>query len=170
VRSHATSIRLTRSIWEGLLSAPSTGRGARSHGHISFTALVNFVPEYPHKRWIGMVNDRYEDEARVRFIKEIVLTHLATMHQFEKECRTISYVALAVCASDRSHQASQQDRNAETTPKRRCPTCSFVCSPERFPDRPKGIGHRRISFHPRSTSVQHDSRDARRVKPHTARA
>jgi DNA-binding winged helix-turn-helix (wHTH) protein len=53
-------------------------------GASGFKVLLDFVPEYPHKRWADRANDKYEDEARVRFVTEVVLTHLATMHQFEK--------------------------------------------------------------------------------------
>jgi len=53
-------------------------------GTSGFATLLNFVPEYPHKKWAERANDRYDGGARVQFVNEIVLTHLATMHQFEK--------------------------------------------------------------------------------------
>ena len=53
-------------------------------GMSGLNTLISFVPKYPHKKWAERVYDRYDDGARMEFVNEIVLTHLATMYQFEK--------------------------------------------------------------------------------------
>jgi DNA-binding winged helix-turn-helix (wHTH) protein len=53
-------------------------------GKPAFKTLVKFVPEYPDHSSAAKKNDKYDPDARSRFVMEIVFTHLATMHQYEK--------------------------------------------------------------------------------------
>lgn len=53
-------------------------------GATAFRTLLNFVPEYPTTDTGISRGDRYAEGVRVQFVSANVLTHLATMHQFEK--------------------------------------------------------------------------------------